>query len=261
MNFKHLAKACVLLGAVGVGSAHAGLIAIINGASGTSEPGTTSSITTQLDTLLQAAGNTTDVLDGVPADISGYDQIWDIRFSNSLPISAAEEGQYMTFLQNGGGMFVMGENNNFTTRNNSVLSLIAAAGGGSLSFVSPGSTQDVVVPFDGPNIIADGNVTYSAPGGVSSAGTGQFITTDGVNGTGVAFGVGDLSNALAGALTAIFDVNFMETTAEADSQDLLRNLIQFVEAEVDPEPSGVPVPAPLLLVGFGLLALLKRRQA
>ncbi len=244
-------KTCAFLGFLGLtASANAGMIAIINGASVTSETNTTSSITSNLNSLHIAAGNTTTILDSVPADLSIFDQVWDIRFSNVSAITAAEEAQYLNFLQNGGGMFVMGENSYFATRNNSVLSLIAAAGGGTLSFVVPSSTQDVVAPFTGPNLIPDGNVTYAAPGGVTSAGTGQFITVDASGrGTGVAFGVGDLTNASSGALTTIFDVNFMQGSYDQpDSQSLLKNLIQFVGDEVEQ----VPEPTTMALLGLGL---------
>lgn len=242
------------------GSVQAGSIAIINGSSTTSETGTTSLITTNLKNLLIAAGNTATVFDTVPADLSPYGQVWDIRFSNSSPITASVETQYLNYLQNGGGMFVMGENQSFMTRNNSVIQLIANAGGGSLNFLVPASTQDVVSPFTGPNVIADGNVTYAAPGGVDSSGNGQFITTDGTNGTGVAFGVGDLTNAPAGALTAIFDVNFMQGTYDQpDSQDLLKNLIGYVQNQV--QPGTVPEPGTIALLGIGLVGIgLARRR-
>ena len=47
-------------------------VLIINGSSGTSEPSTTSSITTQLSTLHAAVGNIVTIADGRPADLSPY---------------------------------------------------------------------------------------------------------------------------------------------------------------------------------------------
>ena len=154
-------------------------------------------------------------------------------------------------------MFVMGEHSGFMTRNNSVLSLVTATGGGSLSFVVPSSTQTFVPPFGGPNPIGGGDVSYAAPGGVTSPGTGQYITVDGSgHGTGVAFGVGDMSNASLGVLTMMFDVNFMQGIYDQpDSQHLLRNVIAYVEEEVDGNGYVIPEPMTVLAVFTGVCGL------
>ncbi len=236
--------------------ANATVVAIINGSSGTSEPGTTTSITTNLVALHTAAGNTVTVFDTVPAAFTGFQEIWDIRFSNNLAITGAEQNQYMAFLQGGGGMFVMGENSSFATRNTSVLNLITAAGGGTLGFTVPNSTQTVNAPFTGPNAVS--SINYNAPGGVgaNAPGTGQFITEDSSgNGTGLAFGVGTLANAPTGALTTIFDVNFMDGT-DFQSQQLTKNLIHFVGGQVDPPTPSVPDGgSTLAMLGLTLLGL------
>ena len=67
--------------------ANAQNILIINGASGTSESGTTANITNSLKPLHEAVGNTVTISDGVPVDFSGYSQVWDIRFSNVFALS------------------------------------------------------------------------------------------------------------------------------------------------------------------------------
>lgn len=243
------------------GAASAGNVLIINGSSGTSEPGTTGSITTQLQTLHEAVGNVVTVSSSNPGDYSGYAQIWDIRFSNEFALSGAEQTAYVNYLAGGGGMFVMGENSNFSSRNDSVLSLISSAGGGSLGYLTPGVEQTVLAPFTGPNAVS--TVSYAAPGGVSSNGSGEWITVDANgNGTGVAWGVGDLANAQLGALTVIFDVNFMMTTAEFNSVQLTKNLIGFISDEVEPPVGGVPEPATwaMLLTGFGAVGFAARRR-
>jgi hypothetical protein len=148
-------------------------------------------------------------------------------------------------------MFVMGENSGFASRNNSVLSLIDAAGGGTLGFATPSSTQTVNAPFTGSNPVSQ--ITYLAPGGVgtNAPGTGMFITQDQSGlGTGLAFGLGTLANAPAGALTSIFDVNFMQLNADQNSQNLTANLINFVGGEVNPTPDSGST---ILLLGASLL--------
>lgn len=58
-------------------------VLIVNGASNTSEPGTTADITTNLQNLQVAAGNTVTIADTPPASLAGYTEVWDIRFSNT----------------------------------------------------------------------------------------------------------------------------------------------------------------------------------
>ena len=108
-------------------------------------------------------------------------------------------------------------------RNNSILSWIENdVGGGALTFYYgyiPGTptgkpTQTVEPPFDStPNNVA--SVTYDLPGGVTSPGTGQWITYDAANnaGTAVLWKPGTLANAPAGSLVVVFDINFMNSSA------------------------------------------------
>jgi hypothetical protein len=235
-------------------------VLIINGASGTSEPSTTAAITTNLTNLFNAIGVNPTVVDGVPASLAGFSQVWDIRFSNNFALGATDQSLYLGFLQGGGGMFVMGENSNFMTRNNSVLALISAAGGGNLGFVVPTQTQTVHAPFNQPNPVSQ--VTYAAAGGVDGTGTGQWITSNaaGTQGSGVAFGVGTLANAQLGALTTIFDVNFMMNTYGPDVQNLTKNLVGFVEDQVPTPPSVVPEPMSMVLLGTGLVGIVAARR-
>lgn len=240
-------------------AANAGNILIVNGAGETSEPSTTASITQQISQLHIAVGNTVTVVDTTPLSLAGYQQVWDVRFSNSSPIDAPLQAEYVNYLASGGGIFAMGENAFFGTRNESVISLIAAAGGGLLTYIVPGDSQTVIAPFTGPNAVS--TLQYSVAGGLTTAGTGQFITSNASGGSGVAFGVGTLANAQAGALTAIFDVNFLQTDANFESQQLAKNLIGFIGGQVDPGGT-VPEPATwaLLITGFGLVGGLQRRR-
>ena len=108
-------------------SASAGEILIVSGLSGSSEISTTTEVLDNLKSLHTAVGNNVTVSDLLPADLSGFKQVWDIRFDQAL--NAAAQSEYTSFLQAGGGLFLMGENAGFMSRNDSILSLISSLGG------------------------------------------------------------------------------------------------------------------------------------
>lgn len=248
MQFKPLLVA--IAAAAACAAAQAGPILIVNGISSTSEVDTTNNITNNLKALHEAVGNVVTVVDGVPVDLSPYQQVWDIRFFAAL--TGGVQSQYVSFLQNGGGIFVMGENDGFMTRNTSLFNFIGAAGGGTLgpNFIGGcDGPQNVIGPFQGPNPVT--SVNYACAGVVASKGTGDWITERATGGgSGVAWGKGDLTNAANGALTVIFDVNFMEGTRGVAQQNLTKNLIGFVGDQV-----GVPIPGTLALAVLGLAAM------
>jgi hypothetical protein len=245
-------------------AAWAGSVLIVNGASATSEPGTTSDITAHLQALETAAGNTTTVVDIPPASLAAFDEVWDIRFSNSWPLTAGDQAEYLAFLQSGKRMFVMGENAGFGTRNATVIAFINLAGGGNLTFVVPPQTQTVNPPFNSPNPVS--TITWNASGGTTSAGSGFFATSSGGSGSAIAWSPGQLANAAAGRLVVVFDVNFMQAGASANEVNFFKNLIGFITNGGGP-PATVPtlsqwalIGLSLMLVTFGMLAAYRRRR-
>ncbi|WP_416928732.1 IPTL-CTERM sorting domain-containing protein [Ottowia sp.] len=231
--------------------AQAANILIVTGASTTFEPSTTTSV---VDNVAPTCGpsNTYTSSDTLPANINTYDQIWDVRFSNSSALTAADNSAYTTFLQSGKTLFLMGENVGFMTRNNSVLAFIDQMGGGSLSFIEPGNAQTVHSPFtDGPLTA----INYLAPGGVITPGTGSFATSNATGGSAIAWTTGTMSNAPAGAMTVVFDVNFMMGSAAADQHQFFVNLCSFMATATSGSSTAVAVPT-TSITGLGLLGSL-----
>ncbi|MBP7252815.1 MAG: hypothetical protein KBA75_04950, partial [Alphaproteobacteria bacterium] len=91
-------------------------------------------ITTNLSNKLVARGATPTAVTVLPGSLSPYGQVWDNRASTAL--NSGERSQYLSYLQTGGTMFLMGENSGFgASRNSSILTLLSDVGGGSLTLI------------------------------------------------------------------------------------------------------------------------------
>jgi len=227
-----LRAAFTLAAAAAFSSAWAGKVLIVNGASSAGDQTiATAAATTNLEAQLISAGPVT-VSDGVPADISSYDEIWDIGFFSIL--TAPIQSQYLGHLKLGKRLVITGENNSsiFAARRDSILAFIGAAGVGALTFRAPtgddvpiqggasDSIENVLPGFTSPNTIPNNQVIFAAPGGVTTAGGGVFLTRrpDGTSGAGIIYG----------KLVVIFDTNFLQndpTIFSSSSQPFLQNLI------------------------------------
>ncbi|MDF2233497.1 hypothetical protein P2H44_13130 [Albimonas sp. CAU 1670] len=243
------AGAAVLLFA---GKAAAFSVLVVDGMSTSASSSVTRDIVYQLKTLQAEAGNTVTVADATPMDLSAYDQVWDVRYSAVGSLTGAERAAYLDLLDAGKGLFLVGENASFADRNAAVLSLVADAGGGALGTRYVSDVQSVEAPFDGPAAV--GTIEYLSPNGLTSAGSGRWITRAGASGTGVAWGSGALSGG-RGTLAVMMDANVLQWGRGAEAEALVRNLIGFMDASVTRGTAPVPLPAPALMLGLGLASL------
>ena len=231
--------------------------------------GISTSISTNLSAKLTDAGFTVTTNVGVPGgSLASYLQIWDVRYNFTTPLSPSDITAYLAYLSGGGSLFVMGENSGFIVRDNSIISLIQQAGGGTITLTSPSGSQIVQPPFTGPNALA--TITILAGAGTTNPGRGAFIMKDANNaGIGIVYSPGSLTNAPSGSLLVVFDVNFLDTSADANSQNLTRNLIEFLASPVAIPPAVPPVAAPvgtptlsewaMILMAAGLMFVAARR--
>jgi hypothetical protein len=211
---------------------------------------------TNLSTKLTAAGFTVTSNAGVPGgSLATYQQIWDTRFNN-IVLSGSDVTAYTTYLAGGGNLFLMGENTGFNVRNNSIVSLIATVGGGSITITTPANSVTVLSPFA---TSITNPFTFQAAAGTRSAGPYGAVALDAAGiAPAIVYGPGSMSSAMAGSLIIVFDVNFLGTGADANSQQLIRNLIAYLAAPVVVPPINPPstissVPA-LSTWAFGVLA-------
>lgn len=203
----------------------------------------TPEITANITSKLTAAGYSVTTHTGVPAgSLSSYKQIWDVRdplFSN-VRISSSDRNAYLTYLQGGGSLFIMGENTSCcNTRNTDIADMVSLAGGGTFGpFTNDGVTpQTVRSPFNSnPNVMT--TVSYSGGGLVAAnaMGSGSPITSNSSGGaTAIYWGPGSLSSATAGTLITVLDINFISNSYSIFP--LVENLIAYMAAPVPSTPT------------------------
>ena len=207
---------------------------------------------TNLSNKLTTAGFTVTSNAGVPGgSLATYQQIWDTRFNN-IALSGSDVNAYTTYLIGGGNLFLMGENSGFATRDNSIVSFIAAVGGGTLTLTTPANSVTVRAPF------ATGitnPLLFQAANGTHSPGPYVAIAVDNAGiAPAIVYGPGSMTSAPAGSLIVVFDVNFLDTTADANSQQFTVNLIGYLAAPVVVAPTYPPVVPALSTWAFLILA-------
>ncbi|MGA9626848.1 MAG: hypothetical protein WBL65_20035 [Bryobacteraceae bacterium] len=195
-----------LLAAGSLAPAQAANILIVAGTDGIAQ-----TAAGNLNTDLTTVGNTVTVVNtGVPASLTGYTQIYDVRYNNLPAFTSGEMAQYLAFLNaaSGNTIFLMGENTSFNQRNGPINQFIALAGGGTIAVPASLSSASETVnpPFTGPNSIT--TVKFAACGLVTSPGNGSFASQEAGGGCALFFDQNRLTNALTGALVVVYDVNF-----------------------------------------------------
>ena len=82
--------------------------------------GLSTDVSSNLATHLTNAGYTTTNSSSLPT-VTGFKQVWDVRYNNTTPLTLGDQSTYLGYLQGGGTLFLMGENAGFITRNNSII--------------------------------------------------------------------------------------------------------------------------------------------
>lgn len=251
--------------------AQADNVLIVDGGSTALNPSLNADAATTWSTVCNAQNQHTVTRAGaLPANLSAYQQIWDIRGITTTPLTTSEMSAYAGALSSGTSVFLMGENSvNYLVRNNSLFQFVDQVGGGQLTndASNPGSysAQTVYPPLNGNGLSTLG---FQASGTATAAGlTGTMATVDtatGNSGSAFVWPVGTLANAPAGKLSMVLDVNFMMSYADPDNRLFLANLCGFMAA---PSIQAVPAASPWSLLGtlaalgsLGMLALRRQRR-
>ena len=161
--------------------------------------------TTNVTSKAEAAGHTVTSGDSYPSDVSSYDQLWDLHYNPAL--TSSEITKLKTVLENGGTVYLGGENASFMNRNNSIASFIQDVGGGNVTISGDVSYQVVESDFRTPNNII--NVYEPSGGYFTDLGNGTAITknSSGNNHLSAVWYDSDLSASYPGKIIVVLGVN------------------------------------------------------
>lgn len=167
-------------------------------------------VATNVQNRLQASGHTVTITNTAPTDLTGYQQVWDLRYATALTTS--ETTLYQTFITNGGFAYFVTENPGCCMdRNNSVAALVTSLGGGSTQ-IGPGWAG---------NVNSDMNTTYMTNGiTVNYAAVAAIVNSQGIplisdssgNVSGMSWigRAGALSSGVTGTIVTVADINWLD---------------------------------------------------
>lgn len=150
-------------------------------------------------------------LDAIPrATMNTYAHLWDLGY-HTTP-SGIATNKYIQYLQDGGAVFLLGENAFFNERNWWLSSVISSAGGGSVDVRNDTAGFNVIGASTAAEfLLANGraDITFYAPNFFTSYGTATPIANSGLGPPAAIWKTGSLSSARAGAVVSVLDINFL----------------------------------------------------
>ena len=149
----------------------------------------------------------------MPADTSSYEQIYDIRYSNSYTMTSSLQTHYKALLARGGTLYLQTEHTGFGTRNNSVIDFIEDdLGGGTITYGSSNAGSGSITQHNSSGTFDtsfSGTLTFVAAGKLTAIGNGEWIAKTAAGDTVAAVWYGsDLSNAYTGKVIVVTDINY-----------------------------------------------------
>jgi len=171
--------------------------------------------------------------DNLPADLTKYAHIWDIGYNSPyIPGPHNPTSKLLSYLQAGGGFFLLGENSGFIYKDNTIETFVGVAGGGTVTVdESQDPLQVYTVTVQPEFLIANqnNNLPLSAPGLFDAIGTGTPMTSSiyfpaPLWYPAVCWKTGSLTNAPKGAIASVLDINFI-SDGEYQNLDFIDNII------------------------------------
>ena len=161
-----------------------------------------------------SGGNhTVTAVTSMPTDTSSYEQIYDIRYSNSYTMTSSLQTHYKALLARGGTLYLQTEHTGFGTRNNSVIDFIEDdLGGGTVTYGSSNAGSNSITQHNSSGTFDtsfSGTLTFVASGKLTAIGNGEWIAKTGGGDIVAAVWYGsDLSSAYSGKVIVVTDINY-----------------------------------------------------
>lgn len=169
---------------------------------------------TNIGARLIAAGHNVTYTTSDPTDLSGYQQVWDVRYS--VAVSGGLATLYDTFIKNSGYLYLTAENPGCcAVRNNSVASFISNAGGGVTTIGGSAGQTSNTLNVVNTNYMTQGiTVTFAAGSAIAnSQGTWLFKDSAGkVGGMMWVGNAGNLGTGYNGTILVVSDINWTDNT-------------------------------------------------
>ena len=189
---------------------------------------------------LQAAGHTVTTITTAPTTLTGYQQVWDLRYMSAL--TSSETTLYTNFITNGGFAYFTTENPGCCmARNNSIAALVTGLGGGSTQ-IGPGWANNVETNMNTTYMTNGLTVNYAAVAAIVNS-QGIPLITDGsgaVSGMSWIGRAGALGSGVTGTIITVADINWLDSTrfgtsgsqnaAQLQNQQALDDIIKGVVA-------------------------------
>ena len=172
-----------------------------------------STVTQAVVGRLQAKGHTVTT-GGPPSSLTGYQQVWDLRYPTAL--TSSETSLYTGFITNGGFAYFTTENPGCcTARNNSVASLIMGLGGGNTVIGGAnGMTANVSSWVNNTYITPGITINFAAISAITnSQGIPLFEDSSGkIQAMSWIGRAGALGSGVTGTIITVSDINWLDSS-------------------------------------------------
>ena len=200
---------------------------------------------------LEDAGHTVTMINrsssSFPSNTTSYEQIFDIRYSNTHALTTTEKSAYEALLERGGTLFLNTENphSNHQTRNTGIATFITSLGAGTVtyssSYASNGTQWNTTHSYvDGMS----GTLTMPAAGTFSALGNGDWLVRDADGDVVAAVWYGeDLDGDYSDGIIFVFtDINYASHSSYyTNNNKAFMNALRTALASTWPQPSTVTI--------------------